>query len=70
MSKKPKTNEFCLVKDEDSHWYVIPLELKDRFEHVSEVSYANDVFDVFEKEFNKYRSNGPHTLIFSNPREE
>lgn len=61
---------FCFVKDEDSHLYLLPLELKDKFEKVCEESYQSDEFDEFENLFSQYRQGSNiSSFSFSDPKE-
>ena len=48
-----------IKKDEEGHWFVIPFELKDRFEELinkmsSELTEDLDDIDNFEETFNQY----------------
>ena len=60
-----KTGEFR--QDSDSHWYVIPDELLERFDELDDktsgVEYVDDPhsFDEFERLFGKYRTGGGYT---------
>lgn len=50
------------VKDEGSHWYVIPIELSAKFRELTEFENDEDTNFEYEKEFNeifsKYRTGG------------
>lgn len=62
--------KFCFVKDEDSHLYLIPLELKSKFEELCSLSYKNDEFDDFESLFVKYmKGTSLSNFSFENPVE-
>jgi len=62
--------KYCLVQDEDTHWYLIPASRRSDFEKKCEKAYKTENFDKFEKAFGEYRINGPNTLTFENPEEE
>lgn len=62
--------KFCFVKDEDSHLYLIPFELKSKFEDLCALSYKNDDFDEFELLFGKYmKGTAISNFAFENPVE-
>lgn len=61
---------YCLVRDDDSHWYLIPQKLKSSFEVLEAEANAVDDYEFFNKTFEKYRSNGPHCITFTDPKEE
>lgn len=58
---------YILKQDEDSHWYLIPMECETDFETTCSEAYRNDEFDDFESKFGEMRINGPHDLSFTNP---
>ena len=74
---------YCLVQDDDSHWYMTPAYMKEDFnvkmdeladsqghdcEHCGGGYY--DRLDEFERKFGDYRVDGPHRLTFKDPRED
>lgn len=65
-----KSQKFCFVKDEDSHLYLIPLELKSKFVELCEFAYKTDDFDEFESLFGKYmKGTSISNFSFENPEE-
>ncbi len=50
-----KLERVAVVKDESSHWYVIPIELEDLFYDLGSDDATEDEFDT---EFRKYRTGG------------
>ncbi len=62
-------NRMCLVQDEDTHWYCIPVDEREMFYLRSEVAWRDDDFSAFEDAYGKYRINGPQTLTFVDPKE-
>lgn len=43
------------IQDQDSHWYLIPTELKEKFWKMEEEGEA-DEFEEFNDTFEKYRT--------------
>lgn len=35
---------YCLVRDDDTHWYVIPSDKKSNWENIWEIHYTDDEF--------------------------
>lgn len=64
------TPRFCLEQDEDSHWYLIPVEMKEMFSRMCEKAYADDEYGAFNDSFEEMRINGPQNLTFADPKEE
>lgn len=58
--------EYCLIQDDDCHWYVI---------ETCQVNLFHDWIDAMENgqdypiDFNKARVDGPHTVAFNGWRE-
>lgn len=44
-------NKLCFMKDDDGHYFSIPIELKVKFEEMMAEAYDSDNFDDFEIEF-------------------
>jgi hypothetical protein len=62
--------KFCFVKDDDSHLYLIPLDLKSKFDELCSLAYETDEFDDFESLFKKYmKGTGLSNFSFENPEE-
>lgn len=60
--------EVSLVQDESSHWYCIPLDLRQQFYHLSELSGGNEEKNYkaqndFDDLFNRYRVGGSLSLL-------
>lgn len=62
------SGEFCLVRDDDCHWYVIPVEMKDDFDRWKKTQAHCEDWDGHD--FNENRIDGPHRLVFKTWREE
>lgn len=62
--------EFFLDQDGSSHWYMIPVSLKDRWlELINRGEDDDEANDLVDSEFGKYRTGGGITNIyFTNPR--
>lgn len=62
---------FCFVKDDDSHLYIIPYEMKEEFNDLHDQSYETEDFDLFEEKFQKYRQGASlSSFSFENPKYE
>lgn len=60
--------EVVLVQDESSHWYCIPLDLRQQFHHLSELSDGIEEKNYkaqydFDKLFSKYSVGGSLSLL-------
>ena len=56
-----KLRQVAAVQDESSHWYVIPIELKEQFFDMLETysnTESNEVLEQFEDFFTNYRTGG------------
>ena len=51
--------KMAYVRDEDAHWFLIPFELKDKFDKMLQEAEANEDYDDFCSEFDQYRSSSP-----------
>lgn len=60
---------YVLERDEDSHWYLIPIDKQTEFQTLCSDACESDDFDAFELEFGSMRINGPQDLSFTNPRD-
>jgi hypothetical protein len=61
---------FCFVSDNDSHSYIIPLEMRQEFSDLLEDSEKQDDYDLFNIRFDKYRCNmHPNWYSFTDPKE-
>lgn len=49
--------EVVVLQDEDNHWYIIPIELKDEFIKLSESNSLDDE-DEFINKFSEYMTGG------------
>ena len=59
---------YCLMEDDDCHTYLIPWELRDRFNELVE---DEDNWEDFEKEFGEMGVGvHPSHISFTDPREE
>lgn len=61
---------FCLVQDNDMHWYIIDPADKDAFYKLLMDAEKTEDYDKFNDMFNQFMFNGPHTLSFSDPEFE
>lgn len=62
--------KYCFRKDEDSHLYLIPLELSKEFDKKMTKAYKEDEFDEFNDQFDKYRKGtSVESFSFENPEE-
>lgn len=75
-SKKEKTvktkeeKRFVMMKDDDSHLYIIPLELKEKFESMEEEANKNDDHEDFCNMFDQYRTSmHMSNYSFTDPKE-
>lgn len=66
---------YKLIQDDDCHWYVIPAELEEKFQEwvdlsvfgTKQISLWERLADLEEKyDFNQYRVDGPHRIVFKN----
>ena len=62
-------NRFCLVQDEDSHWYIVPVDELDVWENWSSNFDSNDE-DTWDVPACAVYIDNPFTLTFSDPRQE
>lgn len=46
------------VRDNDAHWYVIPLSKHEEFNNLLREAEENDDYYKFEDEFSNYRTGG------------
>lgn len=69
-NSKKSNQKFCFRKDEDSHLYLLPLELAKSFEKECAKAYKNDDFDDFNDKFEQYRTGSSiQNYSFENPEE-
>ena len=61
---------YCLVQDEDCYWYLIPAQDRKLFMALCDESYGTDNFDDFDDRFGNLRVDGPHSLTFTDPKED
>lgn len=58
---------YCLMEDEEGHWYCIPVGLRDRFEELITKVYEFGEWEEFAGRFDKYRlSSHPTRYKFKN----
>lgn len=55
------SEEYCFRSDDDGHWYIIPLSMKERFD---ELLYADDEYADFNSTFGLMQSSGPSSYVF------
>lgn len=46
------------LRDDAGHWYVIPKELREEWNRITDYSYQSDNWDEFEEKFGNYRTGG------------
>lgn len=60
---------YCFRRDEDSHVYLVPLELAESFDTECELAYSEDEYETFEEKFGQYRIGaGPYNYSFIDPQ--
>lgn len=60
---------YCFRRDDDSHWYMIPIENRELFSTMLDVA-ENDFHEAFNSMFDRYRlGGGPESLSFEHPLE-
>lgn len=63
-------SRFCLLQDDDCHWYLVPVELKPKFQSMADNARVQEDFERFDDEFGKFRcGGGPSNYSFENPEE-
>lgn len=67
-SDDEKKKRFCLRRDDDSNWYLIPVELIRRFDKLSVDIDIDGSNEFFNEAFENMRISGPHDLTFAEPR--
>lgn len=56
--KNQKLRRLCLVQDESSHWYAIPVDLKDEFERwAREMDQTEEGWDDLNEKYLEYQLN-------------
>ena len=64
------SDRWCLASDDDGHYYVIPLDLKEKFETDMTSAYASDDFSGVDW-VDQYRTSGSiYCFSFTDPRPE
>ena len=58
---------YCLLLDNDCHWYLVPSARKSEFDTLLGKADTDDKWDQFENTFGSMRINGPHDLTFTQP---
>lgn len=58
---------YKLKTDQDSHWYLVPVEREAEFESLCEDAYAKDEYETFCQAFDGLRISGPYSLTFVDP---
>lgn len=61
------TVAYCLIQDDDTHWYLIPHKAKKLFNTL--LYDVADDYEAFNAEFGEYRVDGPHRIVFYKPEE-
>jgi hypothetical protein len=64
-----KSGRFCFRQDDDSHWFLIPLEDSQKFEKLRAKGESDD-WNEFNKAFEDMRSEGPNYVSFTDPKDE
>ena len=67
---KEYSGRYFFSRDSDSHWYMIPLELKDKWLEMTLNDIDWDDYDKqeeFERLFGEYRTGGGINFSFENP---
>lgn len=59
-------NKFIFVRDDDLHWYMIPVGLEGEFNHLLALG-EEDCYASFNNKFDDYRCGGPSQFSFENP---
>lgn len=59
--------DYCLVRDDDTHWFLIPVNRRKYWEEVLDL-FNQDKYEGFFPPPWAEPIDGPHNLIFSNPR--
>lgn len=61
--------EYFFDQDESSHWYMIPVRLKNRWmELISRGEDDEEANDLIMREFGQYMTGGIQKIKFSNPK--
>lgn len=64
-------NRFFFDSDCSSHWYMVPLNLKDKWIELNTSDEDDqDTIDKFEEMFNHFRCNDITTISFENPSKQ
>lgn len=61
--------KYCFRRDDDGHWYLIPVERSKLFSELLESGLENDDYCDFCNEFDEYRIDSPQHFTFENPEE-
>lgn len=68
-----QSGKWFFSQDQDSHWYMIPSELYDKWQEMTQNDFDDDDYEgveEFEKTFGEYRTGGGIShIIFENPTE-
>ena len=67
--RKQTNAQFCLIQDNDSHWYVIKADQRETFRQWVEWTENYEEGDYTGPDFNSNRVNGPHTVVFGEWKE-
>lgn len=59
-------SKFIFVRDDDAHWYMIPVSLEDQFNVLLGLG-EEDCYADFINKFDDYRCNSPSDFSFENP---
>lgn len=59
---KAKLQKVSAVRDESSHWYIIPTKEAKLFHDLHEQGCLDDNWGLFETKFGKYRTDGLNNI--------
>lgn len=60
---------YCFLRDDDCHWYMIPVEKAKLFSQLLVNSLENDDYCDFCNEFGEYCIDSPQHYTFEDPEE-
>lgn len=68
-----ESDKWFFGKDQDTHWYMVPFELRDKWREMTLNDFDDDDYDgieEFERTFGQYRlGGGIESYVFENPKE-
>ena len=57
---------WCFIKDDDCHWYLIPVSMSIVFNQMLSVG-EQDCYTMFNNTFDEYRCDSPSNFTFEKP---